>query len=98
MRRLHNGRENECSRDEGYVHCDKSGRFDLLFAKIASVGALQKAYARIRAQAGGDLPVTGVDCDHPGGAMLQKTVGEAAGGSADIHADFLFYINVPMMQ
>ena len=55
--------------------------------EIARVGLLQQADARIGAQTGIDLAVTGIDGEHAGGAVLQHAIGKAAGGGADIHAD-----------
>ena len=57
-----------------------------------------KPHARIVAQAEIHLAVAGVDGDHPGGAVLQHAVAEAAGGSADVETDFAVEIDLPVLE
>ena len=64
--------------------------------EITGVGLLQQTDARVGAQAGIDLAVTGVHGEHAGGAVLQHAIGKAAGGGADIHADGSFERDAPV--
>src|SRR5204863_407937 len=53
----------------------------------ARVRPLEYGDARVLAQAPGELPVADVDREHPPGATLEETVGEAAGRRADVYRD-----------
>src|SRR5260370_17324000 len=80
MGRIHNGRENECSRDKGYIDGGEGFTFSNLFLrKITRVAALQETNARIATQANIYLSVAGVNRDDASGAVLQETIGETPG-------------------
>ena len=42
--------------------------------------------------------MAGINGDHASGAVLQKAIGESAGRSADIEADFPGDVNLPMLE
>src|SRR5712671_4484730 len=54
--------------------------------------------ARILAQPEIHLAVTGIDRDHTRGAVLQETVRESSGGSADIEAYLSVNIDFPVFE
>jgi hypothetical protein len=89
--RRENRRQNERGGDEGDVHGEEGSgwlRWHEEFAEgeEARVGALAEGDAGIIAERLGDLAVASIYSKDSGGAVLQHTVGEAAGGGADIDA------------
>src|SRR5208337_3411901 len=50
------------------------------------------------AQAEVHLSITGIHGNHFGGAVLQHTVAEASGGSADVETDFAAEIDSPVLE
>src|SRR5260370_40137105 len=71
MGRIHNRRENECSRDKGYIHGGEGCTFSNLFLrKRTRVAALQETHARMATQANTDLSVDGLSRDDASVAML----------------------------
>ncbi len=71
---------------------------DLLGREIAGVGLFQQPHPGIVTQRCIHLPVASVDRDNLGRAVLQKAVGEAAGGRADVHAGLAMHVDVPILQ
>ena len=61
---------------------------DLLECQLARVDAFVQHHARIGAQLPVELPGPDIHRVHAGRARLQQRVREAAGGGADIEADF----------
>lgn len=57
---------------------------ELFRLEISKVGVLQADHARVGTQIGVQLPMTHLDTNHPGCAMLQQAVGKAACGLTQI--------------
>jgi len=98
-----NGSEKEGCGDEGDVH-DEQGEFGLpgfserVRGEESGVGALDKSNTRVVAKLHGDLAESGVDRGYVRGAALQKAVGEAARGCADIEAGSACDVDFPVVE
>ncbi len=64
----------------------------------AGIGALDELNARVVAKLHGDLTEAGVDGGDVGRAALQETVGEAAGGGADVEAGAVGDFDLPVIE
>lgn len=65
---------------------------------MAGVGALQQQQVRILPQRCRQLAVTAIDTDDLRRAALQHTVGESAGGGADVKTNSSCEIDLPMVE
>jgi hypothetical protein len=87
-------RKNEGDRDEADVADDETDRLaDIGGLQIARVSALVKNHAGVGSEFPIDLAGSGIDAMHAQSAVLEQAIGEASGGSADIEADFLLWID-----
>ena len=76
-------------RDEGNIHAEELNGFAQLVGRdAADVGALHIDNALVGAQLPSQLTVADIHSIDLDGTVLQHTVGEAAGGGTDVHADF----------
>jgi len=66
--------------------------------EIAGVGSLHQNYARVGAELHGDLTEAGVDGRDMRGAVLEETVGESAGRSADVKAGAIVDVDAPVVE
>src|SRR5208337_642385 len=71
---------------------------DQLRGEVARVGFLQQAHPRIAPQLRIHLPVTGIDRNHFGCAVLQKAVSKPTSGRANIHASSAVNVDSPVLQ
>src|SRR6202022_1487968 len=71
---------------------------DVAGCEIAGIRFLQKSNTRIIAQPEIHLTVTGVHGNHLGSAVLQHTVAESSGRSADVETYFATEIDLPMLE
>jgi 1-acyl-sn-glycerol-3-phosphate acyltransferase len=84
-------RQNQPQRNERNVHRKKVYRVGHLLARhLAHVGAFEVDDALVGAQLPRQLTVADVDGIDLFGAVLEHAVGEAAGGSADVHGNLVF--------
>src|SRR5581483_10917660 len=88
-----------CQRDEGYIYgCQIEEGRELKGVKVAGVLAFDDDDARILAQLPRQLIVTHINGPHTRRAVLQQTIGEAAGRSADIDADAVARIDMKLAE
>src|ERR1035441_9557916 len=104
-RTFHHRWQNERRRNERHVHrdhADRTASFSLgpylLRREIPRIGLLQQPDPWIAAQLHVDLAVAGIDRDYLRHTVLQQTVGEAARGRPDVHANLVAHINVPVLD
>ena len=82
-------REDVMQRNKGNIHTEKlNGLCQILRRDIADVRAFHVYHAFIRPQAPCQLTVANIHGIHLHCAILQHTVGKAAGGRTDVHAHF----------
>lgn len=94
---LKNRGKDEGGRDEGDIDGEEGDSWSQVAGgEKAGVGAFHEGDARIVAQSLGDLAVAGVDGEDARGAVLEHAVGESAGGSADVKAETVAEIDVPV--
>jgi hypothetical protein len=94
---IENGRQDEGSGDEGDVDGEEGNfRGQVAGVEEAGVGALHEGDAGVVAEGLGDLAVAGVDGEDAGRAVLEHAVAEAAGGGADVAAEAVGEVDVPV--
>ena len=88
------GRQNFCQGNKRYVNGRKIRRIRHLFLRyIAHIGFFQTNDSGVIAQFPGKLTIANVDGIYLCSAVLQHTVCETAGGSANIQTDFICQCN-----
>src|SRR6185295_13694262 len=72
--------------------------FEVGWLKVARVHALANFYSRVGAQPVINLVMTNIKSDNVSSAVLEQTVGESAGGRANVQAFKSIYIDCKFTQ
>src|ERR1700730_8155179 len=97
--RSYYGWQNLRSRNERDIHrYEIDGLADVIGVKVAGVCFFPQTYPWVVAQSEIHLPVASVDGDDFGGAVLQHAIAEPSGRRANIKANFIVEIDVPVNE